>query len=299
MKYEYACQTDIGLFRNNNEDSYWADPDLNLFIVADGMGGYDKGEVASQMTCVGMSEYLRDIRKEHSIISKNHFLDSVQKANADIRKKIQEIEPPIKMGSTVVSLLMRQDKLLILNVGDSRAYLLRKGKLQQISVDHSLIEEIRAGGIKKELSAHFKNIITRGIGMKDTVEADVFVETPEKEDLFLLCSDGLHGFVDDGDIQKILVNGEKNLQIQVDQLIDAAKKNGGKDNITGILIRVLEADETVTTSIDETFQTPAYLQKKHPGFFSPLQIKILLTTLVLVVFWIAWSLCHSFFLSAK
>jgi len=300
MKYEYASQTDIGLVRSNNEDAYLIDPDLNLFIVADGMGGYDKGEVASQMTCIGIAEHLRDIAKESSVISKNHLLDSIQKTNDAIRKKIRETENLEKMGSTVVSLLIRQDKLLILNVGDSRAYRLRNKKLQQISVDHSLVEEIRAANIKKEFAFQFKNVVTRAMGMKDTVNADIFSETLQKRDIFLLCSDGLHGFVSDEVIENVLVNTQENsLQTQINELVDKAKKAGGKDNITGILIQILEIDPTDSSlsiklqALNETFQIPAYALKiERDSFFSPLQTKILLTALTLVVFWIVWSFCH-------
>ena len=261
MKYDVASQTDIGLVRTNNEDSFLVAPELNLFIVTDGMGGYEKGEIASQMICDSIKAFLEKVTKENEVITKADFIESVKKANLDIRDKIRQTPNLDKMGSTLVSLLIREDKLLVVNVGDSRCYRFREGQLQQISLDHSLVQETLSAGIKKELAPQFKNIVTRALGMKDHVEPDIFAEVAQNNDLFLLCTDGLHGYVGDEEIAAIL-NKKGDVHFKLDQLIQAAKKTGGKDNITGILLQMNEISQKESKDLTETFEIPAY--KLHP-----------------------------------
>jgi len=276
MKFIVASQTDVGLVRKNNEDSYLVDEDLALFIVADGMGGYQKGEVASMITCQSMGDYLKKKSSENNTLTKTDYIESVHVANQDIRKKINETANLERMGSTVISLLIRQDCMLIANVGDSRAYRFRDKKLEQISVDHSLIQETKAAGIKKELAPQFKNIVTRAMGMKDVVEPDVYAEKSQDDDIFLLCSDGLHGFVTDEKIAEILSFGQ-DIEAQIKALIEAAKEGGGKDNITAILIHIEEAPVPRNKPLTDTFEIPLYRLNESPNtlLLNSLQWKIL------------------------
>lgn len=258
MKYDVAVLTDVGLVRTNNEDAYLIDKDLDLFILADGMGGYQKGEVASLMTCQGIAEYFRTLFKSSvTDFTQDHCKKAVNKANTDIRNKIKDIVGLDKMGSTVVGMLLKKDYVYILNVGDSRAYLFHNQRLEQISVDHSLVQESKNAGIKKELAMQFKNIVTRAVGMKDAVDADIFPLSAKAGDIFLLCSDGLHGFVSDEAISRIL-QSEDGLETKVKKLIDEAKAGGGKDNITALLVSILEdqhpqdsATQTLSMSSNE------------------------------------------------
>lgn len=282
MKYDVAVLTDVGLVRTNNEDAYLIDKDLDLFILADGMGGYQKGEVASLMTCQGIAEYFRTLFKSRiTDFTQDHCKKAVNKANTDIRNKIKDIVGLDKMGSTVVALLLKKDIVYVLNVGDSRAYLFHHNQLEQISIDHSLIQESKNAGIKKELAMQFKNIVTRAVGMKDVVDADVFPLAAKAGDLFLLCSDGLHGFVSDENILKILQSGE-NLETKVKKLIDEAKAGGGKDNITAILVSILE-DQHPQESVTQTLSFCSNKNASKTGLFSSLYIRILLGLIIFIV----------------
>ncbi|EKD29140.1 MAG: hypothetical protein ACD_79C00041G0001 [uncultured bacterium] len=249
MKYEAFGLSDVGLVRSNNEDSYLIDKDIHLFIVADGMGGYQKGEVASKIICDSMGEFLRDLAsKEAFEYTQENIRQAIVKANSDIRQKILDSPGLERMGSTVISLSFNADKAIVMNVGDSRAYLFRKNKLEQISVDHSLVQETKAAGIKKELPNQFRNIVTRAVGMKDSVEPDFYPNKLKLHDKYLLCSDGLHGYVSDKRIREILSNGG-NLESQAQTLIKCAKdEGGGKDNVTCLLIEITESPKPSTES---------------------------------------------------
>ncbi|MBN2144805.1 MAG: serine/threonine-protein phosphatase [Candidatus Aureabacteria bacterium] len=288
MKYDVASQSDVGQVRSKNEDSFLVDEALNLFIVADGMGGYEKGEVASQIACQSIYQFIKEALTTSPVLSKSQLLDAAQKANANIRKNISESPNKGKMGSTVVTLWLNGDKALILNIGDSRGYRFRNGKLEQISVDHSLVQETKAAGIKKELAPQFKNIVTRALGMKESVEGDVFSEKLHNGDLFLLCTDGLHGMVPEEKIVEILSKGQ-DITSQLSEVIAQANKEGGKDNITGILIKIRECDSShKRKEVTETFQIPAYQlkafnEKKEPSVL----FKIL--TFILIIMAVALS----------
>jgi serine/threonine protein phosphatase PrpC len=283
MKYLCTSGTDVGLVRQNNEDSFLVDDDLTLFVVADGMGGYQKGEVASKITCESICNHIREAHKKSPKISKNSFMEAVQKANLDIRAKIEATPNLDRMGSTVVSMLIRQDCLLFANVGDSRAYRYRNNELVQITVDHSLVQETKAAGIKRELAPQFKNIVTRAMGMKDQVVADIYAEHCEAEDIYLLCSDGLHGFVTDEKIASILAFGT-DLEAHVAALIQAAKDGTGKDNITCVVVKIIEPPEEEGKPLTDTFQIPLYQREPGGGsLMTSLQWRLLFMIILLVV----------------
>lgn len=282
MKYDVAVLTDVGLVRTNNEDAYLIDRELDLFILADGMGGYQKGEVASLMTCEGIAEYLKGLAKNNiTDFSKDDLKKAVLKANSNIRKKINDIPGLDRMGSTVVTLLLKKDRIYIANVGDSRAYLFRKGKFEQISIDHSLVQETKAAGIKRELANQFKNIVTRAMGMKDTVEPDVFTLTAKAGDKFLLCSDGLHGFVSDKKIQAILATDE-DIGTQISHMIQSAKEGGGKDNITGIILHILE-DQNQNSNFTEAINVKVGSDPNSDSTEGTFYIKMFLIFLLFIV----------------
>lgn len=280
MKYESSAKTDVGLVRSNNEDFFRVESNLGLFVVADGMGGYEKGEVASKIACDTIISYMESKINGDQAVTKGDFHNAVCEANIAIRKNIEETPGLERMGSTVVSLLCRKEKILFANLGDSRAYRLRNNRLEQVSVDHSLVQETKAAGLKKELAPQFKNIVTRALGMKNQVNPDIFAEKPKNGDIFLLCSDGLHGFVLEDRISQIVRTNINSLDQGVDQLIDAAKEGGGRDNITVVLVKILETSNEKDPDLEENFEVPAYKLDKHS--FSNLEKRLKVFLLVLI-----------------
>lgn len=294
MKYEVTGLSDLGLVRKNNEDFFLIDKDINLFLVADGMGGYQKGEVASQLTCETMGFYLKNLfAPEKADFNEENLKNAVLEANLKIREKITESKDLEKMGTTLVGILIKPDRLIIANVGDSRAYRFRNNKLEQISIDHSLVQESKAAGLKRELPSQFKNIVTRALGMKDSVLPDIYTIPYLKNDKYILCSDGLHGLVADNKMKDIL-SGSNNLIEKAQALIDAAKKAGGKDNITCVIIEMLENSiYTNPNNLDtQTIDIPFSQRKNIPfkniqpkdRFFLLLIFGIIITVILILFF---------------
>ncbi len=235
------CQTDVGLKRENNEDCFLMDPDLGLYIVADGMGGHSGGEVASHMAVKTIREVVVDSFENDAGIKPHELLTKAYKAagEAIFEKSLSETE--LKgMGTTLVVALIRNSRLYIANVGDSRAYLLRKSGMWQMTEDHSLInEQIKAGIIKEEDDSQMgKNIITRSVGFERTTSCDILERVLSSEDTYLICSDGLTGMVDDKAIFEIVQKSKP--EAVVPSLIKKAKDNGGLDNVTVMYIAVTE-----------------------------------------------------------
>lgn len=240
-------ETDVGLKRENNQDSILVDENLGLFVVADGMGGHRGGEVASAMAVETLFEEIARHKANLSAESPRDALDKAfRRACHRIYKKSTEDSPELMgMGTTlVVAYLPQGDRLYIANVGDSRAYLLHSDKMWQITEDHSLVnEQIRAGVIKEEDLPFVtgKNVITRSVGFEQDVQVDIFDRKLRPGERVLLCSDGLSGLVDD---QKIMSIGKSNASgLFVKKCIDAAKKAGGDDNISVILIEAVEGKD--------------------------------------------------------
>ena len=242
-------ETDKGLVRETNQDSFWVDPEKMIFIVADGMGGHAGGEIASSL-CV--SEIVNHL--DHSEITPaGDSLTSVQKAqilktlsscvnhaSAKIYEHSLE-EPSLRgMGTTTTLLKIIHASAFCAHVGDSRLYLLRSGFLYQMSSDHSLVQEqLRAGLITEEEANfhHLRNVITRSVGYQEEEEVDVFDFDLQKDDLLLLCSDGLHGKVSDGEISAYM---KKMGLDSVNSLIKLANDRGGEDNITVVVVQIQE-----------------------------------------------------------
>lgn len=233
------AKTNIGLQRKLNQDMcFTSDSPIgrlqNLYIVADGMGGHNAGDLASRYTVDIMVERIKVSQKNKT---EDILREAIEAANKYVRKKASERVELHGMGTTVVAATFVGKHLLVANVGDSRLYIVGK-EIEQITVDHSLVEEmVQMGGIDR-LSARNhpdKNIITRAIGAKDTVVPDFFHRFLEKGEFVLLCSDGLTNMVEDEKIKEIVM-GEGSVSEKVDRLVDEANNNGGKDNISAIVI---------------------------------------------------------------
>lgn len=239
--------TDIGKKRKLNQDYVFASEKPlgnlpNIFIVADGMGGHNAGDYASKYTVETMKEEIERSFEKNPVKIMGR---AIEIANDHIRKKAEEEESLNGMGTTVVAATCLGDKYLeVANVGDSRLYVVNDRKIEQITRDHSLVEEmIRMGGIDRASARSHpdKNIITRAIGARDTVEVDFFNVELNPGDIVLMCSDGLTNMLEDGEIHRIL-GGRGSVEEKAEELVKAANNNGGRDNIAVIIIEPF-ADE--------------------------------------------------------
>lgn len=243
MKILFAGQTDIGMKRKTNQDSICLSPENKFFAVADGMGGHNGGDIASQMSVKLLPEYISD----NNAVEKSQLLqDSFQFVNNAIFQKSIESTDLKGMGTTLSAIMFSGATLNIANIGDSRTYLVAKNKIYQLSRDHSLVQQKLDIGIYNRQAAakdSQKNVLIRTVGFEENVEADVFSYKVCKNDIFLICSDGLHGKVSDQDILFIInkhisspVNAtQSSLDDAAKELIAQANTNGGQDNISVIL----------------------------------------------------------------
>ena len=231
-----AYITDVGLVREGNEDSLYVGEDLGLLIVADGIGGHQAGEVASQMAVEIISLMLKMVLEKKDQIQK-HILEAMYKANEEILAAADD--PSLKgMGTTVVLALCKGDEIYIAHVGDSRAYLVRQNKMEQVTEDHSVVGQLlKAGKITREEARnhHLGHIITQAIGSQSYISPDIHSFTWSEGDYLLLCSDGLTDLVEDEKIEGTILMGDGDLDAKCGRLVELAKRQGGKDNITVIL----------------------------------------------------------------
>ncbi len=231
--------TDIGRKRKLNQDFVYSSDEAvgnlkNVYIVADGMGGHQAGDYASKCTVETMVREIRGCFEQSPIriLSK-----AIRIANDQVRRKAREDESLYGMGTTVVAATVLGKYLQVANVGDSRLYIINE-EVRQITRDHSLVEEmVRMGGLDREAARNHpdKNIITRAIGARDTIEIDFFHEELRSGDLVLMCSDGLTNMLEDEEIGRILKT-PGTIEERAERLINAANQNGGRDNIAVILI---------------------------------------------------------------
>lgn len=237
--------SDIGKCRKNNEDAYYIsageDPTENLYLVADGMGGCNAGEVASSSA---IEAFLAFFWKEMQHAENDDVLDlmtgAVAAANREVYKKSNSAREFAEMGTTIVAAAVRGDKLYVAHVGDSRAYLFHKKEMKPLTTDHSYVMElVRMGNITKaEAAIHPKrNVITRAVGIKDLVETDTGIFPVKKGDLVLLCTDGLSGMLKDEEMAKIL-NKRTPLERKAEVLVEEANRHGGYDNISLVLVEI-------------------------------------------------------------
>jgi PPM family protein phosphatase len=244
MTIELHAAVDPGRARSNNEDSVATDDAVALAVLADGMGGYNAGEVASNMATSfirsELGRWLREASSQASDAEVRRAMDiCVDNANRAIFNAANSNPQYAGMGTTLVVAVFRDNRVLLGHVGDSRCYRLREGKLQQITRDHSLLQEqIDAGLITPEQAAFSanKNLVTRAVGVEDTVLLETHQHDVQDGDVFLMCSDGLSDMLDDEGIAQVLAQHES-LETRTRALIDAANDAGGKDNISVILGR--------------------------------------------------------------
>lgn len=232
--------TDIGRKRKMNQDFVYSSEQPigrlpNLFLVADGMGGHNAGEYASKVTVETIVECIADTEETEAM----RIMDrAIQSANTKIRKLAATSPLLTGMGTTVVVATCEGDCLYVANVGDSRLYVVGRQGIRQITRDHSWVEEmVLRGGIGREEARNHpdKNIITRAVGVEDTVKVDFFSVGLEEGDTVLMCTDGLTNMLEDREILTIM-NGARDIVERAQALVDAANENGGKDNISVILI---------------------------------------------------------------
>lgn len=240
---EIVAATDVGLQRSNNEDAFAVVDAAGLCVVADGMGGHLGGEVASSIV-------IRVLEEEFSKYPLNgepptdvafRLAEAVKRANLEIYTRGCADTRLRNMGTTVVAALLHQGKLIYASVGDSRIYRLREGKLEQLTEDHSWVGELRKRNlISSEDARHhpLRNIITRALGMEDTVMVDTNAADAKPGDVYVLCTDGLTDLVEDAAIARIAQQDPNDLQAVINRLVSAANALGGIDNITVGLYRI-------------------------------------------------------------
>ncbi|MGZ4389213.1 MAG: Stp1/IreP family PP2C-type Ser/Thr phosphatase [Gaiellaceae bacterium] len=233
-----ASKSDPGRKRRRNEDSYVCEPPL--FAVADGMGGAQAGEVASQLAASALREGNGDGDGEKSVVA------LIQEANRRVWQRANEDAAASGMGTTITVALAEPTRVVFGHVGDSRAYLLRESELIQLTEDHSLVAElVRRGELSpKEAETHpQRSVITRALGTDPDVDVDTFAVETQPQDLFLICSDGLSSMVDDETVREVLEHHRDDLDAAAKALVAAANRGGGEDNITAVLFEVAAGDD--------------------------------------------------------
>ncbi len=252
-KIDFAEITDTGRVREHNEDAIGSVPEIGLMVLADGMGGYNAGEVASgiavqivtELATVGANREERDEIDPHSGLMRQSIVlrDAVYRANKIIYQTAQSQTHCEGMGTTIVACMYYDDRVSIAHVGDSRAYRLRGGELEQITLDHSLLQELVDRGFYSEEEAQRstnRNYVTRALGVESAVEVEVHEHDVLPDDVYLLCSDGLPDMVEDDDIHLTISTFNASLEVVGQQLVDLANDHGGRDNISVMLAQIKE-----------------------------------------------------------
>ncbi len=248
---EMAKATHTGMVRSHNEDSITTDTQIGLAVLADGMGGYNAGEVASGIATALISSETREAlarnaphqldKSSGSPLATRLLRDIIARANTSIFQSANSQPQYAGMGTTLVVTLLCNNQITVAHIGDSRCYRFRGDKLQQITRDHSLLQEqIDSGLLTKEAAkrSQNKNLVTRALGIESQVEAEIRTYPAQTDDIYLLCSDGLNDMVEDEDIEMTLAAIGGNLPLVADQLVQMANDNGGRDNVSVVLIRV-------------------------------------------------------------
>jgi len=235
--------TDPGRVREQNEDNIVIVPEAGLVVVADGMGGHLAGEVASKLAVDGISRYVvdtfahevrADAKPESKVLG-----NAIQQANRNIYELARQQPEYAGMGSTVVAVIFHGDRLSVGHVGDSRLYRFRNGILDQLTQDHSVVQELVSRGLATAEEARLtvsKNLVTRALGVDPEVLADINELPLEDNDIYLLCSDGLNDVLADGDIEMMLIEHGRQLETAAHHMVDTANARGGPDNISVILV---------------------------------------------------------------
>ena len=236
--------TDEGLVRDHNEDYISWQQEMGLVILADGMGGHNAGEVASELAVSSVNEALEDILSPEvkdtcDMDFKEVVHESIVFANDEINLHAKTHPECKGMGTTIVMALFHNESVILASVGDSRIYRFRKGELEQVTTDHSLVQEMIDNGYMSEeeaMSSTNRNLITRALGIAEDVKVDVAQKEIEKDDIYLLCSDGLSDMINDELIFSTLVKTRQDLKRASEELVRQAKEHGGHDNVSVILV---------------------------------------------------------------
>lgn len=249
---EIASHTDPGIVRSHNEDSIASDADKGIVVLADGMGGYNAGEVASCMATTVISTELQQMLEEYSpfdidaqsgqTVAQSMLREQIAKANTSIYQAAQSQAQYAGMGTTLVVAMFHDNKVTVAHIGDSRLYRLRGDEFSQVTKDHSLLQEqIDSGLITPEQAktSHNKNLVTRALGIDPEVEPEINDYDSQVGDIYLLCSDGLCDMVSDEDIGMAVQTLGANIKLCCQQLVQMANDNGGRDNISVILVKVV------------------------------------------------------------
>jgi protein phosphatase len=280
MRAVAAGLTDVGLQRDHNEDSFAILQDHELYIVADGMGGHRAGDVASKLATEAIVDFFRATAAEDftwpfhfdSRMSEeeNRLLTGIKIANRQIVERSSRSRECHGMGTTVVGALFsgKKGKMYIGHVGDSRAYRVRGGEIQQMTRDHSLVNDylLAMPELTEEQKSELpKNVITRALGMQEHVSVDLQGDDASVGDCYILCSDGLSGMIEDSEILEI-VSGSPNIDEACRKLIALANEHGGEDNITAVLVKIEAEAGTGKVSLSDTLPTPLTARiRQTPG----------------------------------
>ncbi|NJK32300.1 MAG: Stp1/IreP family PP2C-type Ser/Thr phosphatase [Deltaproteobacteria bacterium] len=253
-RVRFAGKTDTGRVRSHNEDNLLIPDELPVAVVADGMGGHASGEVASQIAVEVIGEFYKRTAEEHARtwpfripqveIERNRMTTAIKLANSTIFETAAADKSKKGMGCTVEAIFFTQGRFYIGHVGDSRVYRIRSGAIQQLTEDHSLLNDWkRMKSMSGDEIRNFphRNVVVRALGLGEHVAVDVIVDEYRVDDIYLLCSDGLNDMLEDDEILSHVERGKKRLDGACSALVDAANAAGGKDNVSVLLAHVLEA----------------------------------------------------------
>ncbi len=252
MNFIAAGLSDVGLQREHNEDSFTILPEHRLFIVADGMGGHRAGDVASKMATHTIANFFKSTEAEdstwpfsfdpHLSVDENRLVTGIKLANRKIFEASVRHREVHGMGTTVVGLLFSKDRhrVYIAHVGDSRAYRIRNGEITQLTRDHSLLNDwllVEPDMTEEQREELPKNVITRALGIQNSIAVEMTPDEPEPGDVYLLCSDGLNGMIVDDMILDLVMEAGGDMEMAAERLVRAANDHGGEDNITVVTVR--------------------------------------------------------------
>jgi serine/threonine protein phosphatase PrpC len=249
---EVVTATDPGMVRSHNEDSMGTDAEIGLAVLADGMGGYNAGEVASGIAVAMLTTEMKQALEQndpHAVdgggetLAEKFVRENSAKANAAIYQTAKSQPQYSGMGTTLVVALFFDNRMTVGHIGDSRLYRLRGEAFEQVTRDHSLLQEqIDSGMITKEQARYSqnKNLVTRAVGIDPEVETEIHTYPVQRGDIYLLCSDGLSDMVPDDEIHATLSTLQSNLPLAAKQLVQSANDAGGRDNISVVLVRILD-----------------------------------------------------------
>ena len=266
-KIRCVGMTDTGKVREHNEDTIATDGDIGLLVLADGMGGYNAGEVASGIAVKTVLNLIREQveREDLTVLDKDTGMtrpsiilrDAINRANKIIYQTARSQPQCEGMGTTIVAALFFDNKVSIAHVGDSRMYRLRSDRFEQVTMDHSLLQELVDRGFysaEEAQRAANKNYVTRALGVEPNVEVELQESPVQKGDVYVLCSDGLSDMVEDDDIHLTISTFSANLDTVAKQLIQLANDNGGRDNVSAVMAQVLDAFPANKGLVDKIFR---------------------------------------------